>query len=443
MTIKLRMRRCAMTATVLVGLGMGLSIRECHASTTESLAAGAITCAAELFQDRASQKRAEKLLRFGLAFDPDNTRGLLMQARLERNRDPIEEPPETSVRKRYLQGVLRLAERTSSEPHKLLLYRVVELLDPENEIALVALTKARNDGLDIDFYRLLEKVTGNSAKRNESTLGSTVGGRAEEENKEVSPQTRADASASSLSKSCRDLINEANPLRALRRKRDADAITRDLGELRIGAFPPDGTTMYSLDWLNELNRRLVRRGYVVVPFCNETFSLSAVDFTDAGVPQFSGSLRKYPAMRTRQQTSRKLGHFLAEVCSGMKTGYRIVDGAILLTAPEHADNQACASVCKAGDLVKEFSENHLEARKRYRNQFLVVEGRVSGTGRSVSGAKVMLDNGRVDLYLGSDADVELDGLNVGRTVRAVGRFSHNNLDRIIIKDCILTSQTHY
>lgn len=232
-------------------------------------------------------------------------------------------------------------------------------------------------------------------------------------------------------------------MRALRRKRDADSITSDLGELQIGAFPKEGTSMYSLEWLNELNRRTASRGYLVIPYCNETFSLSDVEITDAGHPQFSGRMLKYPAMRGRNLSNRKLGHFLAEACSGMGTGYRIVDGAILLTAPEHAHNRACASVRKASDIVKEYDENHLEARKKYRNKYIVIEGRLSGTGRGVSGDKLMLDEDRAELQLSKNSDIDLDKLNDGRAIQAVGRFSHNKMDRGIIKESILISPVQY
>lgn len=191
MIIKTRIRRWTLPAVLLLaGIGAGIPSRDCKASASEALAAGAISCAAELFQNKASHDRAEKLLRLGVAFDPDNSKALLMQARMERNRTPIADPPEKSVRKPYLRNVLRLAERTASVPHKMLLYRVVELLDPESEIALVALTKARNEGVETDFSQLLEKVTGRAAKTDSRPSPSAAGERSEGPNTPTPPHRR-------------------------------------------------------------------------------------------------------------------------------------------------------------------------------------------------------------------------------------------------------------
>ncbi len=447
MNITIQMRwRVTLAAAMLAGMMSGFFAGECRASATESLANGAIRCAAELFQDKATHGRAKKLLQFGLAFDPDNTTGLLMQARMERNYQPIADPPSKSVLKPYQKGVLRMAERTSSKPHKLLLYRLIELLDPENKIALVALAKASNEGHDTDFDHLLSKVTGTSGGTDDSaskTSGNTRPPGPRSGHSSTVPTRPTQPSG----KTCRELINQSDPLRGLRRKKDAEKIKDELGDFHIGVFPPDGISLYRYDWLNELNRKLFRRGYVILPFCDDTFSLSSVDFSDAGIPQFSGSLRKYPKMRSRLESKRKLGHLLAELCSDLGLGYRLVDGAVLLTDPDHADSQACASVHKGEELAREFSDNHLKAKKKYGGNFLVIEGAFESSGRSLDNAKLLLDDSKVELQFDKDCNVDIESLRPGSTVRAIGKFSHSNLGRIIIKDCIVVppvySGTHY
>lgn len=424
-------RRVRGVASALTLLVLSTFPHAARAVSAAKLGEGAIAAAAELFQKRETHGRATDLLRFGLALAPDNVKGLLMQAKLERKQHPVADPPPESVLRPFLLVVLRTAEGTESPPHKLLLYRVAELVDPENEIALVSLTKARNDGHNIDYDDLLREVTGTGPAEPNSTQ--PPGHHTENPNTGGEGVVHTPPQAPSMA--CCERVKQANPLRGIRRKRSAEDIEKDLGDLRIGAFPPEGTSGYELGWLNELNKRLISRGYVVVPYCDETFDLDAIRFTDTGIPVFEGHANRSAPLYTAHHRSQKLGHFLAGLCSGLELGYRYMDGAVLLVPADAGHNKACAGARDASAITHAFEKNPLQAQKTYRKKYVVIEGRVSSLRRGMDGTKLLLANDDMELNMATGVGTARD-FNVGQHVKVVGMFSHNNLDRLVVTDCI-------
>ncbi|OGV73023.1 MAG: hypothetical protein A3K19_24855 [Lentisphaerae bacterium RIFOXYB12_FULL_65_16] len=131
-------------------------------STAGKLADGAVAVASSLLSEDASEARGLDLLRFALAVDPGNAWALLLQAKLERNQPlpQAEGGDQSEAYVDYLQSVIR---KTSSASRQLLLWEVIELVDPKNEAALLALTKAKNKGVDTRFEALLAALGGATA----------------------------------------------------------------------------------------------------------------------------------------------------------------------------------------------------------------------------------------------------------------------------------------
>ncbi|OGV65138.1 MAG: hypothetical protein A3K19_15840 [Lentisphaerae bacterium RIFOXYB12_FULL_65_16] len=128
--------------------------------TATKLADGAVAVAVSLLSHDATDERGLNLLRFALAAAPNHTDALLLQAKLERGQElPQADLPDAGKGCiDFLQSVIR---KTKPGPRQLLLWKVIELVDPLNEDALMALTKAKNSGTDTQFDNLLAALTGN------------------------------------------------------------------------------------------------------------------------------------------------------------------------------------------------------------------------------------------------------------------------------------------
>jgi len=128
-------------------------------STATKLADGAVAVAASLLNQDAADERGTNLLKFALTVSPGHPDALLLQAKLERR----QELPKTELAdqgKGYLDYVRSVIRKTNSAPRQLLLWKVIELVDPQDDEALMALTKAKNSGTDVRFGSLLAALGG-------------------------------------------------------------------------------------------------------------------------------------------------------------------------------------------------------------------------------------------------------------------------------------------
>ncbi|OGV64466.1 MAG: hypothetical protein A3K19_21290 [Lentisphaerae bacterium RIFOXYB12_FULL_65_16] len=125
------------------------------------LAGGAVVVAGSLLSHDPAEKRGLNLLRFALVADPGNADALLLQAKLERNQEiPRLDLPDAG--RDYVDFVQSVIRKTKPGPRQLLLWRVVELVDPVNEAALQALAKAQNAGADTRLDGLLAALAGDA-----------------------------------------------------------------------------------------------------------------------------------------------------------------------------------------------------------------------------------------------------------------------------------------
>lgn len=128
--------------------------------TAAKLAEGAVAVAGSFLSRDLADERGLNLLRFALAAAPGHPQALLLQAKLERGQElPQADLPDAG--KGYIDFLQSVIRKTKSGPRQLLLWKVIELVDPLNEEALMALTKAKNNGADTGFDKLLVSLTGN------------------------------------------------------------------------------------------------------------------------------------------------------------------------------------------------------------------------------------------------------------------------------------------
>lgn len=159
---------------------------EYHRRTTRPLSTEEIAestsklAASKLAEDRANSVGLD-LLRIALALHPENRSALLLQGFVKRGIEvpKVENPP---LEQTFVEEALRTARTERTEQQRMLLYRLAETVQPNNEDAIISLTRAENSGLDVSLdglFRLSEEKhrgrTANAVKlangaENETTL---------------------------------------------------------------------------------------------------------------------------------------------------------------------------------------------------------------------------------------------------------------------------------
>jgi hypothetical protein len=135
-------------------------------SVTENLVDGAVLVANGKLFDSPEDQRGLDLLRFALALDPENRDALLIQAKIDR-KQKLEDARFADGGAQYVNYVLNIAKHTRSKRRRLLLYKVVELVSPKNETAMLELTKAKNKGRDVSFNALVQVLLPEEEKEEE------------------------------------------------------------------------------------------------------------------------------------------------------------------------------------------------------------------------------------------------------------------------------------
>ncbi len=131
------------------------------AVTDDALAEGAVAAASAKLRDDRENSAGLNLLKFALAVAPENRRVLLLQARLENGLPPAGENVADDGEKFVKLLLSAAAEKSRPLKGRLLLYRAVLLVQPENETALIELMKAKNLGVaDTSLDALLAACKG-------------------------------------------------------------------------------------------------------------------------------------------------------------------------------------------------------------------------------------------------------------------------------------------
>jgi|GEM_PF-2564432 len=147
------MRRFAMVLPVALAAVFPYIAVAAEPRDAELAEGAAIAAACRLGKD-AGDNAGLQLLAFALAMDPDSERALLLQAKRERGQ-PFDDVELADGGHQFVAFLEEAATSARPKARSLLLYRVIELVDPTHERALLELTRAKNQGIDTDFDALL------------------------------------------------------------------------------------------------------------------------------------------------------------------------------------------------------------------------------------------------------------------------------------------------
>ncbi len=122
----------------------------------QSLAEGAVVIATAKLRESRVSADGEGLLKFALALSPESRKALMLQAKLEESL-PLENVKLADGGAAYVNLLLKAAADTKRpQRQRLLFLRAVLFVQPENEMALIELMKAKNRNVgDISFDALL------------------------------------------------------------------------------------------------------------------------------------------------------------------------------------------------------------------------------------------------------------------------------------------------
>ncbi|MBN2452127.1 MAG: hypothetical protein JXR77_17205 [Lentisphaeria bacterium] len=148
-------------AAATVGVFLLVAGSVAAATVSEELAAGACTVAMWRLGMDAMDDAGRKLLAFALAVDPANERANRLQQGLDGG-EAIPGTPLPDAGRTYVSYLEKVAAGSRSRRHRILLYKVIELVQPEHEKARQELEQAREKGADTAFEALLAAVVGSS-----------------------------------------------------------------------------------------------------------------------------------------------------------------------------------------------------------------------------------------------------------------------------------------
>ena len=366
MTYPARIARLSALFAVLV-LAAGGAVA---ASVTEELAVGAVLVAnAKLFAN-ADDPAGLDLLRFALALDPENRDALLMQAKVDR-KQKLDDVQLADGGKQYTDYVLNVAKQTRSRKRRLLLYRVVELVSPKNETALLELTKAKNKGTDTSFSALLQVMLPDAPK----TEGDDDD---EEDGKETGkPATNEDVFTV------------------------LDGISYQRGYSYVLSDPTFA--------LNNLNSALIGRGLTVRyeskknPL-RESRGMSRLYYSpaEAAWPAPSCPELVYYFSSELREGNRTYADWVRLVCAWHNLGWRTAPKGIAIVDPDDKEVGKGSGVPVLADvLVTTNKEGRLDFREKYYEKRLFVYGYVSGVSKDF--VHLVHDQVRLDFASGTDA----------------------------------------
>jgi hypothetical protein len=148
------LRRALPFLVALAFPAAGRGAEKAEPVTVSMLAESATAAAVAKLKADTANAVGTSLLALALALDPEHKDALLLQAKVERKL-PIDTDVPANAETAFVEQALAAAKSARSDTARLLLYRVADLVRPGDEAALVALAKARNDGVDTRFESLL------------------------------------------------------------------------------------------------------------------------------------------------------------------------------------------------------------------------------------------------------------------------------------------------
>jgi hypothetical protein len=348
----------------------------------------AIVAACRLGQD-AEDRGGHQLLSFALALDPDNERALLLQARHERGQ-PFEEMQLADSGRQFVTFLEEAAAKATPKTRALLLYRVIELVDPDHERALLELTRAKNQGTDTEFETLLDAI------------------QAKESAKPPAEE----------------------PKKTGEKPRDLTAV---LARVTYQPTSAPSHMLYAepMFVLNELNRLLRASG----------ISIDVQSKTRPVVKYNNGQEMQSGAFRSRQ--FRTLGYYSADkdplagasgqhivwlMCALHDLGWQPDGNRLLLVDAADASGPGSGTLSDARSLTEKVEKSHTGFLKAYKGKDIYVMGVVSGLGKG-SARYVHLAGDQVRVYLDSKVSAE-----------AVAKLT-DNYDRVVKADRASRRQT--
>ncbi|MCF7854627.1 MAG: OB-fold putative lipoprotein [Candidatus Pacebacteria bacterium] len=350
--------RCTFSVMVLVLLNLSLGLPLHAESVAEKMANGAVRAASVKLEWNRDSKPGRQLLQFALAVDPENENALLLQARLERGLsfEPRMLPDEG---KEYIGFLKKVVKGTRSENRQLLVYKVIELLDPRDEDALLALTKAKNKGVDTSFDILLQSVTGGGSDK-------VVQSPEEKKGTEKTQSILADVVFERLS------IYNQNP---------------------VGV-------------INTMNKTLAKRGVIIFIEAKDVEAQVGYFDRQTGIPHYYSNARletNIPdgdALRLQNvSASRALGR----ICRVFGLGYKIDGEKVIITEKDDPEvDKSLDYVLSAQELYEQLSSYRVEFITKYRGKSLDVSGEVTGLGKNFGRDYVHLADDRVRVILSQE-----------------------------------------
>ncbi|NQT89446.1 hypothetical protein HQ560_21940 [bacterium] len=136
---------------------------EISPASRKVIAKSAMPVAMRRLAANASDDVGRDLIQLALAMDPQDKDALLVQGKLDAGK-AIESSAPADVEAKFAEQMRGIAMRATTGFYKLLLHRVVAMVAPDDEAALLALTKAKNGGVDTRFGSLLKAAQGEWTK---------------------------------------------------------------------------------------------------------------------------------------------------------------------------------------------------------------------------------------------------------------------------------------
>ncbi len=385
-------------------------------SISEQLTVGSIRAAQWKLAFQADDRAGLDLLLFGLAVNPENREALLLQAKVERGL-PIEIPQaDDADNKAFIDLLANLAPRTTATDRRLLLYKILEIVDPANEAALLELTRAKNQGVDISFNALIKCLNPPATR---PTPGSPPPSG-------QPPRTPETAGGQPLGQ---ERIREAVARLRINNMTVGSGIMRTISHIDSAALRPIGA---SLDY------RSTR--FPATIYSSSSTSIYYASSSGLGYGhEFQRAILPYAA----NAAQREIGAFewLAELAAIYNLELHFTDRFLqIIDAREETGVTNGLEAVSATTLVRETEQGIVDFLRKYRGKRILLKGSFSALGRAMRDHYVELEAGKVRLLL--DPGIEEWRLNQlkehtgqGRTIYAIGECDGISGGRIILKKC--------
>ncbi len=324
-------------------------------STAQGMAEGATVLATMRLKEDPKNEGGKALLRFALFVDPENEGALLLQAKLERNHD-LKDVALADGGRKYVGNLKRIIRKTRSTSKRLLLYKVIETILPDDTEALLELTRAKNKGIDTSFDSLYSSISGGSKPEPDSEK----------------PKEKPDTTG----------------------KPDPRKVLKDvtLSSSYLSTSSP-------VDTINYLSRAVHPHGITVAIAASKLPVRTYFD-SSTGAPRYYSNVNLPPqptVYRSASSTAEvSAEEMLRRVCLTFQLGYKFEPGKVVITDPDDAGAvETIGLVRKATALSSAFSEEASKSVREYRGKLIAISGDISGIGKSMSTPYVHLEKDRV------------------------------------------------